>query len=257
MCYNISYLTKKKLDYARRFGNQDDIAEMEKNLDELFNRTGPAYYVSGFDHPDVPVITNLEPDKIQLFSWGLIPFWVKDPAQAVDISRKTLNARGEEMFEKPSYKNSALAKRCLVVVDGFFEFHWKGDKSFPYYVHLKNGEPLALAGLWESWHYKEDKLVRNTFTIVTTRANRLMEDIHNNPKTSEGPRMPVIVPKSMEKRWLTVDAGADSGREIIRNILEPLEESHLNAYTVGKLKGKSALGNSPKALEKVNYPELI
>ncbi len=256
MCYNIAYLTKKKLDYARRFRETGDMTDLEKVLNELYGKAGPTYYASGFDHPDVPVITNTDPGKIQLFGWGLIPYWVKDPMQAVEISKRTINARGENIFEKPSFRVPAKKQRCLVLVDGFFEFHWKNDKAYPFYISLKSNEPMALAGLWDTWHNSSENITRNTFTIVTTRANSIMTFIHNKPKASEGSRMPVIIPRESEKVWLNGGAVTDKDINIIRRLLVSYDSDALETYTVGKLKGKNAAGNTPRALEKFDYPEM-
>ena len=257
MCYNISYLTKKKLEYAKRFGETGDITDLEKTLIEIYKKANPVFYTTGFDHPDVPVITNSEQDKIQLLSWGLIPYWVKDSKQAVEISNKTLNARGEDMFDKPSYKVPARRKRCLVLIDGFYEYHWQDSQSYPFYITMKNGEPMALAGLWDTWKSRDGELVRNTFSIVTTRANKVMEYIHNKPRGSEGPRMPLIIPCEAEKEWLSEEAVTEEQMRSIKNLIKPYDQKLLNTYTVGKLKGKNATGNTPKAIEKVEYPELI
>jgi len=256
MCYNISYLTKKKLEYAKRFGGSVDIEDLEKVLDEFYKKTGPTYFASGFDHPDVPVITDDEPKKIQLFSWGLIPFWVKDVKQAVEISNKTINARGEEMFEKPSFRNSAKGKRCLIIVDGFFEFHWESNNSYPFYICLKNGAPMAVAGLWDTWNNIHEGIQRNTFSIVTTSANPLMHYIHNQPKASQGSRMPVILPEESSSEWIRSGNDQEEVIKRIKKLLTPLDDDLLETYTVPKLKGKNGVGNSPKAIEKFDYPEL-
>jgi putative SOS response-associated peptidase YedK len=257
MCYNISYLTKKRLDYAKRLGELADAEELEKVLDYLSKKANPVYYTSGFAHPDVPVITNKNSGGLQLFSWGLIPAWVKDIKQAVEISSKTLNARGEEMFDKPSFRLSARKKRCLVLVDGFFEFHWVDSKSVPFYIQLKNREPITLAGIWETWKYPAEPIRRNTFSIVTTRANPLMKYIHNKPKGSEGPRMPVIIPKGSGETWLNFEpSGNNMDYARIKDMITPFDENQMDAYPVASLKGKEGVGNSPKALEKMDYPEL-
>jgi putative SOS response-associated peptidase YedK len=232
------------------------MGDIEKELEKLSVQTPAMFYVNGFDHPDVPVITGDQPDHIQLFSWGLIPFWVKDVPSALAISNKTLNARGEEMFNKPSFKVSARKKRCLVMVDGFFEYHWKNNLSFPYFIKLKNEEPMLLAGLWETWFFKPEQITRNTFTIVTTRANRLMEKIHNQPKASEEPRMPVIIKKNMEQVWLTAQVNSAGEWPEFKDLIEPYKEEELEAFPVPKLKGKSGAGNSPVAVQYHKYPEL-
>ena len=256
MCYDIRFLTKKKLQYAKRFaGNEADIEDLEEQLKKLGEKIGPYYHVSGFDHPDVPVITNLERKKIQLFNWGLIPGWVKDARKAVEISNRTLNARGEEMFEKPSFKSAAKNRRCLVIVDGFFEYHWKNGASYPHHIYLKNDEPIALAGLWETWELEDQDIHRNTFAIVTTKANPMMAHIHNKPKGSLEPRMPLIIPKELEDEWLKpVTDPLDL--EELKTLLKPYDEDEMQSHTVIKLKGKQAVGNDPKAVEKVFYPEL-
>lgn len=252
MCYNVNYLTKKKIEYARRLGGLLEQKMCESDLDNILEKTGPIYYVNGFNHPDVPVITNKSRDRLQAMSWGLIPYWVKDPKQAVSISRMTLNARGEDIFKKPSFRNAAKHKRCLVLIDGFFEYHWYKDKSYPYYVKMSNNEPMLLAGLWETWSYPKEDIIRDTFSIVTTKANPLMTYIHNNPKGSEGPRMPVIVPNGMENIWLQeIQDPIDQAR--LEEVIQPYDESKLEAFTVPRLQGKTGIGNKPAAIHKYDY----
>ncbi len=256
MCYDINFLTKNKIKYARRFaGSDQDIEDLEEQLTKLGERVGPHYHVSGFEHPDVPVITNEEPGKIQLFNWGLIPRWARDVQSAVEISNKTLNARGESMFAKPSFKEPAKTNRCLVIVDGYFEHHWKNGKSYPYHVFLKNDEPMALGGIWDVWKDRVSGLYRKTFSIVTTKANPLMQRIHNNPKASIGPRMPLIIPKQFDNDWL-LPTKEPVDKAIVENVILPYDDDEMDAYTVPRLKGKLAVGNTPKALERYTYDEL-
>jgi putative SOS response-associated peptidase YedK len=84
------------------------------------------------------------------FNWGLIPGWVKDEKQAKDISNMTLNAIGETVFEKPSFRNSIRSKRCLLGINGFFEWRDVGGKKYPYYVQVKEEEIFSLGCLWEN-----------------------------------------------------------------------------------------------------------
>ncbi len=256
MCYDIRFLTKKKIKYAQRFGDSEkDIEELEKQLNKIGEKTGPYFHISGFDHPDVPVITGANRNIIQLFNWGLIPPWVKDVRSAVQISNKTLNARSETMFEKPSFKKAAKNNRCLVVVDGFFEHHWKNGKSYPYHIKLRNDEPMALGGIWENWEDSEAGTGRKTFSIVTTKANPLMEEIHNNPKASIGPRMPLIIHREFEEQWLNpVEDKLD--KELLEEIMKPYDPDEMEAYTVPRLKGKLAVGNIEKAISHFQYDEL-
>lgn len=254
MCYDVNFLTKKKIKYARRFsGSEADIEDLEKQLQELGERIPPHYHISGFDHPDMPVLTG-ESHSIQVLNWGLIPNWVKDTASAVQLSNRTLNARSETMFEKPSFRESARERRCIVIVDGYFEHQWVNGKSFPYHIFLKNDEPMALGGLWDIWKDPVSGVYKKTFAIVTTAANPLMETIHNKPKASEGPRMPLIIPKSLEADWLADHE--EHTKELVLELSQPYDPDLMDAFTVPRLKGKQAIGNSPEAMKEHRYDEL-
>jgi putative SOS response-associated peptidase YedK len=112
----------------------------------------PAIY-NGFQFPQTPVITNKQPNTIQLFNWGLIPFWAKDDS----IKKNTLNARIETIHEKPSFKNS-INNRCLILADGFYEWQWiddKGKQKQKYLITLSKDELFAFAGLWSEWTDKQ------------------------------------------------------------------------------------------------------
>jgi len=242
MCYDIAYLTKKKEFYEQRFDASflDGVTPV------------PTYHATGFDHFDVPVITNWEPGNIQMYSWGLIPWWSKDPEKAVKLSHQTLNARGEELFQKSSFKDAAANKRCLILVDGFYEHHHLQGKTYPYFIRMKSGDSFALAGLWDKWNHKPSGLIRYTTSIVTTEGNSLLERIHNNPSL-DGPRMPFILPKDMEKVWL----GEDLEPKEVTDMVRSYDDSKMESFTVPRLRGKQAVGNDLKAMQPVQYQELI
>lgn len=126
--------------------------------------------------------------------WGLIPSWAKDAT----IGHKLANARGETVAEKPSFRNAFKYRRCIIPVSGFYE--WKTEKGvkYPYYISFKSGEPMAFAGLWETWHPKDAKegdAEVVTCCIITTGANALMQPIHE--------RMPVILAPGQFDTWLS------------------------------------------------------
>ncbi len=253
MCYDKRYLTKKLEFYAKRYG--DDPAEAEyirKQIEEL--NLPPTYHASGFDHPFVPVLLDTK-KRIVKMSWGLIPNWIKTPAEAVKISNSTINARAETMWEKPAFREAARTRRCLVLVDGFFEHHHKNNKTFPYHIHFKDDAPMTLAGLWDEWHDPASGVVRKTYTIVTTRANALMARIHNNPKAEEGPRMPLILSKEAEREWLR-PISTEADKKLINDLVRSYDENALEAFTVPRLRGKEAVGNTPAAITPTRYPEL-
>ena len=152
-------------------------------------------HIISFTHPRTPIITNKEPAQIQMYHWGLIPSWSKDKT----IQQYTLNAKIETLYEKPSFKNS-VDNRCLIIATGFMEWQWldpKGKKKQQYLITIPNGEPFAMAGLYNSWVDKTSGEVVDTYTMVTTEANELMSRIHNIKK-----RMPVILTPENEMDWL-------------------------------------------------------
>lgn len=113
----------------------------------------------------------------------------------------TLNARGETIFEKSSFRTAAKNNRCIIYVDGFYEHHHYNKKTYPFYIYRKDKQPMALAGLWSEWKNPDTGGTLNTFSIVTTNGNAMMAKIHNNPNLEE-PRMPVILPTELEDKWL-------------------------------------------------------
>lgn len=199
MCYDIKVRLEAQLKRARKRNDVQEIDEIIKNLVPLTDL--PLYHSSGFSHPAILIYTDRSPDFPEVATWGLVPHWVKDNEQRNKLWNNTLNARGESIFEKPSFKNSAKNNRCIVYVDGFYEHHHFKGKTYPYYIYSKNTEPLALAGLWSEWKDPVTGETINTFSIVTTAGNKMMARIHNNPKLNE-PRMPVILPQELEDKWL-------------------------------------------------------
>jgi putative SOS response-associated peptidase YedK len=155
----------------------------------------PNNEANGFTFPKLPIITNLEKDTIQLFNWGLLPTWSND----IDFRKNTLNAKIETISEKPSFKDSVL-KRCIVLVDGFYEWQWldsSGRKKQKYLIQNVDTEPFALAGLFNTWTNPKTLEKMDTFTILTTEANEQMSIIHNSKK-----RMPMILNPEEEEQWL-------------------------------------------------------
>ncbi|MCB2380072.1 SOS response-associated peptidase [Hymenobacter sp. BT635] len=184
----------------------------------------------------LPIITNTEPGRIQLFQWGLVPGWVKD----VKAAPKPINARAETLPEKPSFRQLLQRRRCLVLADSFYEWQQtapvaKGPKT-PHRILLRNEQPFAFAGLWDEWVDRTSGEVVPTFTIITTEPNELMASLHN--------RMPVILPdRQAELSWL------DDGQTATAHqaLLQPYAANLMQEYVV------STLVNSPSN----NSPELL
>jgi putative SOS response-associated peptidase YedK len=208
----------------------------------------PVYSACGFNFPPLPVITGEDNLHIVLYRWGLIPFWVKDYNSAMSIRQRTLNARAETIFEKPAFRYSIISKRCLIVADGFFEWRYENKKTFPYYIRLKNKAPFAFAGIWNTWKNPETQEEVKTYSVITTRANPLLEKIHNTQK-----RMPVILSAENERTWLQNDLERDK----IQSFLQPYDPGEMEAYPVPKLVNKLGYNTeNPEVMARQEYPDL-
>lgn len=254
MCYDTLSLTKRSLDYAKRIGYKTaTIEELQERFDKMKEAQEPLFHVSGFQHPTLPIIRSWQEPEPEVFLWGLVPFWTKSKDQAQEIWNRTLNARGETIFKKPSFRAAAKSRRCLVVTDGFYEHHHHQGKTYPFLIQAKDQQPLLLGGLFENWEDPDSGKIWRTFSIVTVPGNELMSKIHNNPKMS-GPRMPLILPEGSEADWL--NAEDEASRKRAETLLQPYPNDGLSAHPVKKLRGKAASGNRPETLAEEDYPEL-
>ena len=207
----------------------------------------PVFYTSGFDYPQMPVVTNQEPDRLQMLNWGLIPPWTK-PEEASKMRSYTLNARNDSLFVKPSFRNTIRQKRCLVPATGFYEWREFAGKKYPYFIYLKKQEIFNFAGLWEEWVDRSTGEMIKTYSIITTEANRMMSKIHNTKR-----RMPVILPESVEQNWLCPDLSIEE----ILSMTRPLDDSFMAAHTISRLiTSKNGQRNVPAIQNEFRYPEL-
>ncbi len=126
--------------------------------------------------------------ELSLLRWGLIPAWAKDPS----IGARCINARADTVADKPAFRSAFRTRRCLVPVDGFFEWRAENRVRQPYCIVLKSGEPFAFAGLWERWTGPTETI--ESFSIITTEANETLKPLHE--------RMPVILPREAYAPWL-------------------------------------------------------
>lgn len=237
MCYNVSVKSSKKI-LQSRFEAECEITE----------DTTPYYQVSGFSHPKLPVIRSDNKGLIQHCAWGLIPSWVKDETQAGELKAMTLNAKAETIFEKPSFKYSIKNSRCLVLVDGFYEWKTIGKNKYPHFIYLKNKEPFAMGGIYSDWVNKATGEIIKTFSIITTEANPMMADIHNTKK-----RMPLIIDRNKEEKWINPNLNEDE----IKYIMKPFNEIEMEAHTISKLITQRGVSNNvPEVMESFNYPEM-
>lgn len=188
------------------------------------------FLLSGGTEPYIPryncaptqalaVIIKSGNNRLNFMRWGLVPSWAKD----MKTGAKMINARAETIMEKASFRAAFSHRRCLVPATSFFE--WKQDKvKVPYVIKPAGGGLFSMAGIWEEWKNPEGGIVKS-FSIITTEANSLMRPLHD--------RMPVILSRSDENRWLS-----DLPAVELSGLLVPYREK-LELFPV------SALVNSP------------
>lgn len=240
MCYNIEIPVKTELSTFINCVLDNKICNNE--WDES------CHIMSGFTFSKIPVLTTEDQENIQTFNWGLIPKWCKDEAQAKEIRTKTLNAKCETIFEKPSFRASIKDKRCLVFVKGFYEWRDYNNKKYPYYIHLKKQEVFTLGGIYESWVNKNTGEIITTTSIITTAANPLMAKIHNLKM-----RMPLILPKNAMHQWLN----PLTDKKAIENLMQPFDENKMSAHSISKLiTSRRENPNQAKIKEAFIYKEL-
>jgi len=153
----------------------------------------PRYNISPTQ--DVAAIRQAAAGETELtrFRWGLVPSWAKD----VSIGNRMINARAETVAEKPSFRTAYRERRCLILVDGFYEWRREGDLKTPWYISPADRPACAFAGLWEDWTDKATGESLHTTAIVTTAADEFMSRLHS--------RMPVLLTPEHARRWMRGD----------------------------------------------------
>lgn len=197
----------------------------------------PGYNVA----PGQPIITvrfNAKTNERSLddLRWGLIPSFAKDPK----IAWRTINARAETLDRSPLFRRAFEKRRCLIAVDGFFEWKAQGKKKQPYAIALPSRKPFALAGLWEGWQEPETGEWIRTCTIVTADANEQLRGIHD--------RMPVILKEEDYAAWLGEEPAAP---EQLKSLLKPYE-GELAIWPVSPRVNRPHDGDGPELLAPVH-----
>jgi putative SOS response-associated peptidase YedK len=204
MCGRYS-LSKSKIELEERFQ-----AEMLVDFKPRFN-IAPTQLV--------PVITSESPKGFSFFYWGITPDFAKNKP----VSQKLINAKAETVNEKVSFKSSFEKRRCLVPADGFYEWKKLGKKTkVPYRFTLADNEAYSFAGIWEEYENEKGE-IKHTFLILTTQPNRLVAEVHD--------RMPVILKKEDEKKWLDKYSSEAS----LLQMLHTYSADDMLSYTVSPL----------------------
>lgn len=167
--------------------------------------------------------------ELALLRWGLIPWWAKD----AKIGYNTINAKAETLTTSPTFREALQRRRCLVPADGFYEWQTLDSRTKqPWAISLRDGSPLAFAGLWDTWKDKTTGQSLETYTIITTEPNELTAKLHN--------RMPVILAPRNYDRWM---APADPARLPV-DLLRPYDVGLMTSWKVSPAVG-NVRNNSP------------
>jgi putative SOS response-associated peptidase YedK len=221
MCGRYS-LSKSKIELEERFQ-----AEMLPDFNPRYN-IAPTQLL--------PVITSQSPKGFSFFYWGITPEFGKNRP----VAQKLINARAETITEKVTFKSSFQKRRCLIPTDGFYEWKRLGKKtSIPYRFTLREAELFAFAGIWEEFETVNGD-IQHTFLILTTSPNEKIAEIHD--------RMPVIIAKKDEKKWLD----SYTTEEELTKILKPYPEDLMMSFTVSPL--VNSVGNDSPALIRRTSP---
>lgn len=217
--------------------------ELKKTFEEktVYYDQPEIFHVSGFVRPFLPVTLNSDVDSIISARWKLIPYWVKSEQDA-NRSANTLNAVGEEIFEKKSYKDLIGKYRGLLYVNGFYEPHASNGKTNDqnYFIYSAERAIFTLGLVYNIWKNEEGKEYP-TFSILTTESNNLLSRIHN-----VGQRMPLIIPAEKRDHWLFA-----KDQHEIKELIVPYE-GELNSHRtveVTKIRGKDT--NVPEIQEEI------
>lgn len=209
------------------------------SVDEVVaDETGPRYNVAPTD--EVPAVAVAGGRTVLgTLRWGLVPPWAGDPR----VGSRMINARAESIHDKPAFRRAFARRRCLMPADGFYEWEvGPGGVRRPWYFRHRDGEPLALAAVWESWvgNTGPDPADRRLVScaIVTAAANDTVAPVH--------PRMPVVLDRATWEAWLDPECEGSS----LHGLLAPAPPDLLEAVPVGR-QVNAVTNDGPELIEAV------
>jgi putative SOS response-associated peptidase YedK len=208
MCGRFVQVEKPEL-YAEYFGAEFVRTE---TLRQSYNVAPTSHVYAIADHGKDRVLTS--------FRWGLIPSWAKERK----IGARTINARSETAADKPMFRSSFVKRRCLIPIDGFYEWERTTKGKLPHYIYSDDGSPLPIAGLWSAWNDPDTDERLLTCTILTGSPNPLLARIHD--------RMPIIMPPERWDAWLDP---ALTDKETINGLMTTYPADLMDEHAVSTL----------------------
>lgn len=214
-----------------RYGLWAQPADLEQRFDSEIDFDYEPRYNIAPEGPGLTAIKNESPDKINQLQWGLLPHWVDDPEDFPDL----INARGETVSEKPAFRDAFDKRRCLIPANNFYEWTGRKGNRVPYYIGVEDQDLFAIAGIWETW--SENGTEIQSAAIITTDANDVVDELHG--------RMPVILDRDEEERWLESD-----NEDELHAFIDPFQDDRTKAYEVSKAVNNPA-NEGPKLVEPI------
>jgi len=221
-----------------RFSQQRPASELAEIFaaEPLAEELGPHFNVAPTDEALV-VVQREDRRAVVAYRWGLIPHWADSPK----VASRMFNARSETLGRSPAFADALRRKRCLVPVDGFYEWQRLEGRRQPFTIGRADDRPLVLAGLWSGWRDPSTDLVTRTFTIITTGPNEQMAGLHD--------RMPVVLPDDAWGRWL--DPSGDPAE--LRPLFEPTDDVLLRIEPVADLVN-NVRNDGPELIRPIELP---
>lgn len=239
MCFTVSF-EGKAINAVKEHLKTYPELKMQGEFNQLY------YLVSGFSHPKLPVFKY---KSVEISEWGLIPSFASNEENAEELANMTLNARSDTIHQKPSFKNSINKYRCILPLDGFYEWQHNGKTKQPYYIYPSDETVFYMGCIFNTWINKQTGELRDTFSIITTDANPLMAEIHNTKR-----RMPLIIPKSSIEAW--VDPTTDIA--LVNQMMKPYSTELMKAHTISTDAGNSRKNrNIPEIKNRVDVIETL
>jgi putative SOS response-associated peptidase YedK len=221
-------------------------ASLTKNEKELEDRFGSSFYSEDIERYNpvpnyniapgqfLPLITNSDPGHFNIFKWGLIPFWSKDSKSAY----KLINSRAETLEQNSVFKSAFQRRRCLIPLDGFYEWKINGKSKIPYRIVKSDYSIFSAAGIWENWKTPEGNELF-TFSIITVEANETVARLHN--------RMPAILFEDEERLWIDDNITISEAK----SLLKPFPSELIFAYPVSQ-KVNNVRNNEPDLVTEIS-----
>ena len=196
----------------------------------------PSYNVAPSHH--MPVILEQDDETrpnriIRLLRWGLVPFW----AESINTGYSMINARGESLSKKKSFRKPFKSQRCIVPASGFYEWKKTSSGKFPHFIQRIKSDLMHFAGLWEHWEDPENGETVNSYTIITTDANEPMTELHD--------RMPALLLQEEFDTWLDP---SNHNTNSLQDLIRPWPDDDIEFYRVNDEVG-NVRNNQPELIE--------